>query len=177
MIQQNDIGCSLLVFVHENVARMRVRVNISVEENHLWVKHAQLIGHIERIDIWLFDVLQIVHLSTFEIFHHENTIGRQVPMDLRNFQPFHVSELRANLAKKKQQHNECVHIKLQFWVVFNRGASSIHSNSICTHSLSVSSLRHKVQLFGNILLRLVDEPLKLEIGKDESHDFDAILHR
>lgn len=41
----------------------------------------------------------------------------------------------------------------------------------------ISAFLHEVELKRKVFLRLINEPLELEVGKNEAHDFHAIFHR
>lgn len=116
MIEQHDVSSTVLVFVHENVSRMRIGMNVAeneklfhllrheirhrnspIEENHVWVQNSQLVADIEWVDFILFDVFEVIDLPTFAVLHHQHPVRRQLPVNLRNFQPLNSLEMRSDL--------------------------------------------------------------------------------
>lgn len=50
-------------------------VNSPIQKDHICVEDSQLVRHVERINLVLLDVLEVVDLSTLAILHHQHAIG------------------------------------------------------------------------------------------------------
>lgn len=64
MIKEDEFVVAFFRFSNQNIARMWVAVHESVDENHIWVQLADLIGDVECVDFILVNVFQVIDLAT-----------------------------------------------------------------------------------------------------------------
>lgn len=131
MIEQHDLSSPALCLVHQNVTRMRIRVNVTgnqdnqqcdstklqsdspIEKDHVGVERPELVRHVHWVDFVLFHVLEVCHLTSLAVFHHQNAVSRQFPVNFRNSQPFHILEVCSHLKVNKTRFPLVEHSSLR----------------------------------------------------------------